>query len=75
MCGIVLINAAGEAIDQVVAEAPIDGLRDWCRALLERRPDAACARLISTDGLLEYAYPEGDLTGLSGHDPSSRSRP
>lgn len=60
MWGIVLINAAGETIDQVVAEAPIDGLRDWCRKLLETRPDAAQARLISTDGLLEYAYPEGE---------------
>lgn len=60
MWDIELINAEGKPIEAVVAEAPIDGLRDWCRALLARRPDAIRARLISTDGLLEYAYPEGE---------------
>lgn len=58
MWGIVLINAAGEAIDLVRAEAPIEGIRDFCRRLVETRPEAAQARLVSTDGLLDYAYPE-----------------
>ena len=58
MWGIVLTNAAGDAIDQVVVDAPIECLRDWCRQALESRPEAARARLVSDDGLLEYAYPE-----------------
>lgn len=58
MWGIVLINAAGEIIEQVVAEAPIEGMREWCRRLIEMRPDAVQARLVSDDDLFDYAYPE-----------------
>ncbi len=60
MWGILLTNAAGEAIDQVVVDAPIEAIREWCRRSLEARPDAVRARLVSTDGLLDYAYPEGE---------------
>ena len=33
-------------------------MRGWRRRVLEARPDAVRARLVSTDGLLD-AYPEG----------------
>ncbi|WP_421729067.1 hypothetical protein [Brevundimonas sp.] len=58
MWGIVLTNAAGEAIDQFVFDGPIEGVRDGCRRHLEARPDATQARLVSPDGLLDYVYPE-----------------
>lgn len=60
MWGIVLTNTAGEAIDELTVDAPIEAIRDWCRKALEGRPDAVRASLVSTDGLMDYAYPEVD---------------
>ncbi|MBA4806219.1 hypothetical protein [Brevundimonas sp.] len=57
MWGIVLTDATGRLIDEVVP-APIEGVRDWCRRAVEGRPEAVQARLVSPDGLLEYVYPE-----------------
>lgn len=58
MWGIVLTDATGRLIDEVVVPAPIEGVRDWCRRAVEGRPEAVQARLVSPDGLLEYVYPE-----------------
>lgn len=58
MWGIVLSNAAGEEVERVTVEAPFEAMRDWCRRTLEGRPDAAQARLVSSDGLFDYVYPE-----------------
>lgn len=60
MWGIVLTNAAGDAIEHLVIDAPIESLRDWCRRTVESRSEAVRARLISKDGFLDYAYPEGE---------------
>ena len=62
MWGIVLTNAAGEAIAELAVEAPFESMRDWCRRAVESRPDAAFARFVSTDGLFEYVYPDGSVT-------------
>lgn len=59
MWGIELTDAAGRKIDEVVVSGPIESIRDRCRRLLDVRPDAVSARLLSPDGLLEYEYPEG----------------
>ena len=58
MWGIELTDAAGRRIDEVVICGPIETLRDRCRGLLDERPEAVLARLVSADGLLEYEYPE-----------------
>ncbi|WP_299177353.1 hypothetical protein [uncultured Brevundimonas sp.] len=58
MWRIVLANAAGETVAELTVEAPFESLRDWCRQSLEARPDAAFARLVSTDGLFAFAYPD-----------------
>ncbi|MBB5745724.1 hypothetical protein [Brevundimonas variabilis] len=58
MWGIVLINAAGDMVDSFVLPGPIETIRDGCRRHLEARPDAAQARLVSQDGLLDHVYPE-----------------
>jgi hypothetical protein len=58
MWSIVLTDAAGERLEEILVEAPIEAVREQCRRLVERRPDAAQARLASPDGLLDYAYPE-----------------
>ena len=60
MWGIILTNDAGEEVDRVTVEAPFEAMRDWCRRVLEARPDASRARLLSTDGSFDYAYPETD---------------
>lgn len=62
MWGIVLTNAAGDAVGELTVEAPFETMRDWCRYALESRPDAAFARLVSTDGLFEYVYPDGGVS-------------
>ena len=59
MWGIELTDAAGRRIDEIIVPGSIDTVRDWCRRAVDGRPEAARARLVSTDGLLEYAYPEG----------------
>lgn len=58
MWGIVLTDAAGHPVDRAVVYGPIEAIRDGCRRLLEARPDAVQARLLSPDGLLDYVYPE-----------------
>ena len=58
MWGIVLIDAAGGRLEEVVFHGPIEAIREGCRRYLEARPDAAQARLVSPDGLLDYVYPE-----------------
>ena len=58
MWGIVLIDAAGCRLDELVFHGPIEAIREGCRRHLEARPDAAQARLMSPDGLLDYVYPE-----------------
>lgn len=68
MWGIVLTNAAGETVEALTVEAPFESMHDWCRQVLEARPDAAYARLVSTDGLFDFCYP-----GRDGDDAASRS--
>lgn len=63
MWGIELSDAGGRWIDEVVVAGPIETLRDRCHGLLIAYPDAALARLISPDGLLEYEYPEPRTEG------------
>jgi hypothetical protein len=64
MWGIILTNAAGEQVDEVTIDAPFESLRERCRNLVEARPDAAQARLRSSDGFFDYVYPEpGALAG------------
>ena len=58
MWGIELRDATGRWIEQVVVCGPIETIRDRCRGLLDARPEAVLARLVSPDGLLEYEYPE-----------------
>jgi len=58
MWGIELSDATGRAIKRVVVDVPIEAVRAQCRETLETHPDAVIARLISTDGFLEYVYPE-----------------
>jgi len=53
-----LSNAAGETIEQVVVDAPIAAMRDFCRAALNAAPQAVRGRLLSTDGLLDDTHPE-----------------
>lgn len=59
MWGIVLTDITGEPVGELTIEAPFETMRDWCRRALEGRPDAAFARLVSTDGLFDYVYPDG----------------
>lgn len=62
MWGIVLTNAAGEAVEELTVEAPFESMRDQCRQALAARPDAVFARVVSTDGLFDFAYPDGAAT-------------
>lgn len=57
MWRIVLTNAAGNAVGELTMEAPFESMREWCRLALESRPDAAFARLVSTDGMFDFAFP------------------
>jgi len=58
MWGVELIDAGGRRMDEVVVAGPIETLRSRCHGLLIAYPEAALARLVSPDGLLEYEYPE-----------------
>lgn len=66
MRGIVLTNAAGEAVEKLTVEAPFESMRDQCRQALAAHPDAVFARVVSTDGLFDFAYPDGAATAASG---------
>lgn len=65
MWGIVLTDATGKLLEEILVEAPIEAVREQCRRLVESRPNAAQGRLASPDGLLDYVYPEGRL-GVRG---------
>lgn len=58
MWGIILTDARGRMIDRILVDAPIEAMRDWCRRILEARPDAARAALESSDDSFAYAWPE-----------------
>lgn len=64
MWGIVLTNAAGEAVEELSVEAPFESMRDQCRQALAARPEAVLARLVSTDDLFDFVYPDGTVTAV-----------